>query len=217
LRAKKGRTGNATALLAVAIQYVHEQVPGAHGDPQRAQLMRRLSIDARYREHAAALRERDGAVGILNRLDVDFERVDGPVGAGTALIEPNVRNLAGGGRELDHRCVRVEMRAWRAVADPRSDGTGSAELEGVAELIACPMLVLDAENDEFFRGQPRRVAAALTCPTTLVTLHEADGAGEHCQMGAMATSHQTIFDWLDETLPAQRRRIGFAVSSSFAS
>ncbi|WP_153815670.1 alpha/beta fold hydrolase [Streptomyces sp. SUK 48] len=73
-------------------------------------------------------------------------------------------------------------------------------LDGVAELIACPTLILDAENDQFFRGQPQRVQAALTCPHTLITLPEAEGAGEHCHMGAMSRFQQITFDWLDTTL-----------------
>jgi len=40
----------------------------------------------------------------------------------------------------------------------------------------------------------------LLAPTTLITLREADGAGEHCHMGAMSRLHQCIFDWLAETL-----------------
>ncbi|MDT5324838.1 MAG: hypothetical protein QOF25_1990 [Mycobacterium sp.] len=36
--------------------------------------------------------------------------------------------------------------------------------------------------------------------TTLVTLRESDGAGEHCHMGAMGRAHQVIFDWLDDVL-----------------
>jgi hypothetical protein len=36
--------------------------------------------------------------------------------------------------------------------------------------------------------------------TTLVTLRESDGAGEHCHMGAMGRTHQVIFDWLDDVL-----------------
>lgn len=32
------------------------------------------------------------------------------------------------------------------------------------------------------------------------TAHE--GAEEHCHAGALAATHQRIFDWLDETLPA---------------
>ncbi|MFD9269121.1 alpha/beta hydrolase family protein [Streptomyces goshikiensis] len=73
-------------------------------------------------------------------------------------------------------------------------------LDGVAHLIDCPTLILDAENDQFFRGQPQRVAAALTCPQTLITLPEAEGAGEHCHMGAMSRFQQATFDWLDTTL-----------------
>lgn len=34
--------------------------------------------------------------------------------------------------------------------------------------------------------------------TTLVTLYEADGAGEHCHLGAVHRAHQVVFDWLDE-------------------
>ncbi len=70
----------------------------------------------------------------------------------------------------------------------------------VADRISCPTLVLDAENDQFFRGQPQLVEKAITgAPTTLVTLTDAEGAGEHCHMGAMARFQQVMFDWLDET------------------
>ncbi|MER7673732.1 alpha/beta fold hydrolase [Kitasatospora sp. NPDC096128] len=78
--------------------------------------------------------------------------------------------------------------------------TADYSLDGVAQLIACPTLVLAAEDDQFFRGEPQRVAAALTCPHTLITLPESEGAGEHCHMGAMARFQQVTFDWLDTTL-----------------
>ncbi|MFJ5812188.1 alpha/beta fold hydrolase [Streptomyces sp. NPDC093093] len=78
--------------------------------------------------------------------------------------------------------------------------TADYTLDGVAQLIDCPTLILDAENDQFFHGQPQRVQAALTCPHTLITLPEAEGAGEHCHMGAMSRFHQIAFDWLDTTL-----------------
>ncbi|MFE7587998.1 alpha/beta fold hydrolase [Kitasatospora sp. NPDC057512] len=86
--------------------------------------------------------------------------------------------------------------------------TADYTLDGVAQLIDCPTLVLDAENDQFFRGQPQEVQAALTCPHTLVTLPEAEGAGEHCHMGAMFRFHQTAFDWLDTTLAGAARPAG---------
>ncbi|TCO55223.1 alpha/beta hydrolase family protein [Actinocrispum wychmicini] len=71
-------------------------------------------------------------------------------------------------------------------------------LAGIAQQIACPTLVLDAENDIFFRGEAARVYEALTCPKELVVGTEAEGAGEHCHMGAMLLTHQRVFDWLDE-------------------
>ncbi|MFB7668924.1 alpha/beta fold hydrolase [Kitasatospora sp. NPDC056138] len=83
--------------------------------------------------------------------------------------------------------------------------TADYTLDGVAQLIDCPTLILDAENDQFFHGQPQRVQAALTCPHTLITLPEAEGAGEHCHMGAMSRFQQTAFDWLDTTLSPTAR------------
>jgi dienelactone hydrolase len=75
-------------------------------------------------------------------------------------------------------------------------------LEGIAHRITAPTLIMDAENDQFFKGQPQEAEKALVnAPTTLVTLTDAEGAGEHCHMGAMLLAHQTMFDWLDDTLP----------------
>jgi pimeloyl-ACP methyl ester carboxylesterase len=71
-------------------------------------------------------------------------------------------------------------------------------LAGIADRITVPTLILDADNDQFLKGEPQRAAEALTnADTTLVTLTDAEGAGEHCHMGAMSRLHQVIFDWLD--------------------
>jgi pimeloyl-ACP methyl ester carboxylesterase len=76
-------------------------------------------------------------------------------------------------------------------------------LAGIADRITAPALVLDAENDQFLKGEPARAAEAMVnSKTTLVTLRESDGAGEHCHVGAMGRVHQTIFDWLDEVMAA---------------
>ncbi|MET9359306.1 alpha/beta hydrolase [Streptomyces sp. NPDC006632] len=76
-------------------------------------------------------------------------------------------------------------------------------LEGSADKIVAPTLVLDAENDQFFKGQPRLLADRLVnAPATLVTLSEAEGAGEHCHVGAFHRAHQVMFDWLDTALPS---------------
>lgn len=78
-------------------------------------------------------------------------------------------------------------------------------LAGVAEKITCPTLILDADNDQFFRGEPQRVRAALKAPCTLITLTDAEGAGEHCHYGATSRAHQQMFDWLDAMLAPQKR------------
>ncbi|MET0991044.1 MAG: alpha/beta fold hydrolase, partial [Lacisediminihabitans sp.] len=70
----------------------------------------------------------------------------------------------------------------------------------VAGSITCPTLILDADNDAFFKGQPQQVAAAIGGPATLTTLSDSEGAGEHCHVGAMSRLHQEMFDWLDDTV-----------------
>ncbi len=72
--------------------------------------------------------------------------------------------------------------------------------DGVAESIKCPMLVTDAENDLFFKGQPDELYDHLTCRKTMFRFTEAEGAGAHCEVGASRLALGRIYDWLDETL-----------------
>ena len=75
-------------------------------------------------------------------------------------------------------------------------------LAGIADRITTPALVLDADSDQFLRGEPRRAAEAMVnSKTTLVTLPESEGAGEHCHVGALSRLHQVTFDWLEQTPP----------------
>ena len=74
-------------------------------------------------------------------------------------------------------------------------------LHGIAHKIVAPTLIMDPENDQYLKGQPQLVEKALTgATTTLVTLTENEGAGEHTHAGGLARAHQTMFDWLDATL-----------------
>ena len=74
-------------------------------------------------------------------------------------------------------------------------------IDGIADQITAPTLIMDPESDKFLKGQPELVHKALTgAPTTLVTLTSADGAGEHTHAGALGRAHPVIFDWLDTTL-----------------
>jgi pimeloyl-ACP methyl ester carboxylesterase len=88
---------------------------------------------------------------------------------------------------------------WTMGADSAADfirRTRAYALADVVDRIDCPTLVMDADNDQFLNGQPERVHKALI-GSTLITLREADGAGEHCHMGAMSRLHQCVFDWLE--------------------
>jgi len=73
-------------------------------------------------------------------------------------------------------------------------------LEGIAGKIACPTLVIDTEEERFFPGAAKELYDALTCPKTWTFFTAAEGAGDHCQVGAPLLAGQRIFDWLEETL-----------------
>jgi hypothetical protein len=73
-------------------------------------------------------------------------------------------------------------------------------LKEIAQNILCPTLVLDAEKDDSFPGQPQKVYDALTCPKKYILFTVEEGAEEHCQCGASSLSNQRIFNWLDEIL-----------------
>ena len=70
--------------------------------------------------------------------------------------------------------------------------------------IKTPTLVLDAEKDDSFPGQPKRVYDELVSvsPSSkkYILFTDEEGAEEHCQCGAPAITNQRIFDWFDETL-----------------
>ncbi len=75
----------------------------------------------------------------------------------------------------------------------------SYSIKDIAENIKCPTLVLEAEKDDSFPGQPKKVYDALICQKKYILFTSEEGAEEHCQCGAPALSNQRIFDWLDET------------------
>ncbi|MEV6768196.1 alpha/beta fold hydrolase [Nocardia sp. NPDC051030] len=91
---------------------------------------------------------------------------------------------------------------WTFGASSYADYVRRTEKYTLADVVTgihCHTLVLDAENDLFFQGEASRVHEALTCPKELIVGTEAEGAGEHCGMGAMLLTNQRIFDWLDRS------------------
>jgi hypothetical protein len=75
----------------------------------------------------------------------------------------------------------------------------SFTMDGTAQSIRCPTLVLDAEKEDSFPGQPQKVYDVLRCPKKYILFTGTEGAEEHCQCGAASLSNQRIFDWLDQT------------------
>ena len=71
-------------------------------------------------------------------------------------------------------------------------------IKDIVQNIRCPTLVLEAEKDDSFLGQPKKVFDTLTCPKSYIRFTEQEGAEEHCQCGASALCNQCIFDWLDD-------------------
>ncbi len=74
-------------------------------------------------------------------------------------------------------------------------------MNGSADRITCPVLVLDVEENQFFGSQAKRLYDALPpANRSLLTFTADEGAGLHCQAGAQALGSQRVFDWLDEEL-----------------
>jgi alpha-beta hydrolase superfamily lysophospholipase len=92
---------------------------------------------------------------------------------------------------------------WTIGGDSYADllrRTAAYSLNGLADQIVAPTLIMDAEDDQFLHGQPSALAAAMTAPTTVAHFTTAEGAGEHCHVGSLMRAHQVMFDWLDDTL-----------------
>jgi pimeloyl-ACP methyl ester carboxylesterase len=66
--------------------------------------------------------------------------------------------------------------------------------------IKCRVLVVDSENDKDMPGQAKQLFDALTCPREFMLFTAAEGAGEHCQVGALVISAERIYGWLQRAL-----------------
>lgn len=73
-------------------------------------------------------------------------------------------------------------------------------MEGVAEKIQCPTLIVDAEEDKMMSGQAKPLYDALTCEKSFMLFTSEEGAGEHGQCGAKLLANERILSWIDERL-----------------
>ncbi len=101
-------------------------------------------------------------------------------------------------RELNWKVVQRGF--WvHGVGDLR-DYLASTELftmEGRAELIQCPTLITQAENDALAAGAGA-FFDALRCPKALLRFTAEEGADGHCEMQNRSLLNRRVLDWLDE-------------------
>jgi pimeloyl-ACP methyl ester carboxylesterase len=75
--------------------------------------------------------------------------------------------------------------------------------DGIAERISCPTLVMKAERDFAFPGQPELLYQHLHCNKALVEFTIDEGAGAHCHFGGMTLACARMLDWLDHVFKAR--------------
>lgn len=105
-------------------------------------------------------------------------------------------------REL--RWKVVQRGFWVHGVDNLRDYLASAELftmRGRAELIRCPTLITQAENDPLAAGADG-FFDALRCPKALLRFTAAEGADGHCEMRNRSLLNRRVLDWLDERFAA---------------
>jgi alpha-beta hydrolase superfamily lysophospholipase len=103
-----------------------------------------------------------------------------------------------GNRQMNWKVVQRGF--WvHGVSDLRAY-LASAQLftmQGRANLIRCPTLITQAENDTL-AADAGAFFDALECPKTLMRFTAAEGADGHCEMGNRSLLNGRVFDWLDE-------------------
>jgi dienelactone hydrolase len=72
-------------------------------------------------------------------------------------------------------------------------------LAAVAHKIKAPVFVGDAQGDDFFPGQAKKLKSTLEAPTYHL-FKSSDGAGDHCSVGASALLQQVTLDWFENVL-----------------
>ncbi|MFF4803331.1 alpha/beta hydrolase family protein [Streptomyces sp. NPDC001351] len=167
-------------------------------DPEQLVLVG-TSLGGYLAARAAAFEHRIAACVLHDGVD-DFHEILASLASRAASVPGGLDALVA--QNVSARWV-VHNGLWTMGVSSYGEMLKAAEaytMAGIADRITCPTLVLDAENDQFFKGQPPRLFEALTCQKALITFREDEGAGEHCHEGAALLFHQRTFDWLDTVL-----------------
>ncbi len=78
-------------------------------------------------------------------------------------------------------------------------------MKAYAAKIKCPVLVVDSDNDKDMPGQAKQLYNALQCPKKYLLFTTEEGAGDHCQMGAIMISNEKVLNWLEDVLVKRRK------------
>lgn len=84
---------------------------------------------------------------------------------------------------------------------------GKYNVEDIVGMVDCKVFVGEAEEDIFFKGQPKLVADALGSKATLYYFRSEDGAGAHCQEGAAHLLSQATLDWFEDVVRGRAQKI----------
>ncbi|WP_033290454.1 alpha/beta hydrolase family protein [Amycolatopsis jejuensis] len=77
--------------------------------------------------------------------------------------------------------------------------------DGIAARVSCAVLICEAAEDLFFRGQPEQVYDALTTSDkTWLRFTEEEGADAHCHLGGQRYAFARMLDWLEDRTPVNR-------------
>lgn len=70
--------------------------------------------------------------------------------------------------------------------------------EATVAQIACPTLVLDPDNEQFWPGQSRQFYEALRCEKHIAHFSTDEGADWHCEPAAQSLRDERVFDFLED-------------------
>lgn len=150
-----------------------------------------LSLGGYYAPRAAAFEKRFKCCVAWGAIWDWAERID--------------KRLAGTGGELSVPDF-VDQLMWVFGKDTREEAVAAGKklrLEGVAEKITCPLLVVHGENDRQIPlwHAEKTIAAAVNSPNRRLKVFSlAEGGAEHCQVDNSGMAIDYIADWVAEVL-----------------
>lgn len=105
------------------------------------------------------------------------------------------------------RTFRFRARPYGLAADPFDVFTEvmAYNLRGVVRQIRTPLLITDPADEQFWPGQSRQLADALTGEKRLVDFTVDQGANWHCEPLGRQLANKVMLDWLEERLATRPR------------